>query len=47
MSVTETITSMQKHTADVWAKIEKKGGTIPAQKNIDNLAEAIRSIGGN
>lgn len=38
------ISSMQTHTGDVWAVIEQKGGVIPENKNIENLAAAILSI---
>lgn len=42
----QTIQSMNQHLNNVYAKIEEKGGTIPAEKNMANLAAAILSIGG-
>lgn len=41
----QTILSINNHLEAIYAKIEEKGGTIPEQKNMANLAEAILSIG--
>lgn len=46
MAVQDTIASMNKHTQDAYDKIEEKGGELPVNKNLANLATAIRSIPG-
>ena len=44
MAIADTIKSMQTHTQNAYAKIGEKGGTIPANKNLENLSGAIESI---
>ncbi len=36
--------SMQTHTRNAYTSVGNKGGTIPANKNLENLAAAINSI---
>lgn len=44
MSVAEKINSIKTHVADAYAGIASKGGTIPTNKNIENLKAAIETI---
>lgn len=44
MSVADKINSIKTHVADAYAGIENKGGTIPSDKNIENLKAAIETI---
>ena len=46
MSIASTIASMQTNLSNAYAKINDKGGTLPANKNLQNLASAIDSIQG-
>lgn len=43
----QTVQSMNQHLNAVYAKIEEKGGKIPVNKNMANLAPSILSIGGD
>lgn len=42
--VNQTINSMKTHLGNAWDKIEEKGGTVPENRNMVNLPDAIRSI---
>ena len=44
MSVADKINSIKTHVADAYAGIASKGGTIPTDKNIENLKAAIETI---
>lgn len=44
MSVADKINSIKTHVADAYAGISNKGGTIPSDKNIENLKAAIETI---
>ena len=44
MSVADKINSIKTHVADAYAGIASKGGTIPSDKNIENLKAAIETI---
>lgn len=44
MSVADKINSIKIHVADAYAGISNKGGTIPSDKNIENLKAAIETI---
>lgn len=44
MSVNEKIKSIKTHLQEAYTAIEDKKGTIPANKNVENLAEAIKSV---
>ena len=44
MSVNEKIKSIKTHLQESYTAVEDKKGTIPANKNVKNLAEAIRSV---
>lgn len=44
MSVQEELTTLNNNTWDAYSAIEGKGGTIPQNKNTDNLVTAIESI---
>lgn len=44
MSVNEKIKSIKTHLQEAYTAVEDKKGTIPANKNVENLAEAIRSV---
>lgn len=44
MSIASTIQSMQTNVENAYDALEDKGATIPANKNIANLADAITSI---
>lgn len=45
-SIAETIQSMRDHTREAYDAIAEKGGQLPAELNLDNLAEAIETITG-
>ena len=44
MATSDTIESMYENTRNAYDKVQEKGGTIPANKNLQNLASAIDSI---
>lgn len=44
MSIASTIQSMQTNVENAYDALEDKGATIPANKNIANLVDAITSI---
>lgn len=44
MAISDTISSMQTNTRNAYTAISSKGGTIPANKNLENLQQAINSI---
>jgi hypothetical protein len=44
MSVADKINSIKTHVADAYTGISNKGGTIPTNKNIENLKAAIETI---
>lgn len=44
MAVSDTIESMKINVANAYDKIEEKGGVLPEQKNLENLASAIDTI---
>lgn len=44
MSVADTISSMKSNILDAYAVVEDKGGTVPPEKNIENLAAAIATL---
>lgn len=44
MAISDTIESMYENTENAYDKVQEKGGTIPANKNLQNLASAIDSI---
>lgn len=46
MSIADKLSSMATHLQDAYKALNDKGATIPAQKNMANLAEAILSIPG-
>lgn len=46
MSVADELTKTRQYLADAYAKVGEKGGTLPSQKNMANLADAIDSISG-
>ena len=46
MAILETKTLVEEGIANAYASAGNKGATIPAQKNIKNLAETIESIQG-
>jgi len=46
MSIASVISSMQTNLSNAYTKINDKGGTLPANKNLENLASAIDSISG-
>ena len=46
MSIASTIASMQTNLSNAYDKVNDKGGTLPANKNLQNLADAIDSISG-
>lgn len=43
-TLTDVLTKLISKTDETYTTIEAKGGTVPAKKNIDNIAEAIESI---
>lgn len=44
MSVADELTNLTNNISAAYDAIETKGGTVPADKNTDNLADAIASI---
>ena len=44
MSVADKINSIKTHVADAYTGISNKGGTLPTNKNIENLKAAIETI---
>ena len=44
MAVADKITSIKQHVTNAYTAIQGKGGTIPTNKNIENLETAITSI---
>ena len=44
MAISDTITSMQNHLKSAYDKVSEKGGTVPSEKNMANLSEAIGSV---
>lgn len=44
MAISDTITSMQNHLKNAYDKVSEKGGTLPNEKNMANLSEAIGSV---
>lgn len=44
MSIADKITSIKQHITNAYTAIQTKGGTIPTNKNIENLNSAITSI---
>ena len=46
MAIADTILSMATNIENAYDKIEDKGGTIPQNKNLENLADAIDTITG-
>lgn len=44
MSINDRITSISTHLTDAYAEVSSKNGTVPSDKNLSNLAAAIRSI---
>ena len=46
MSVASEITALEGYLSSAYTKISEKGGTIPQNKNMQNLTTAIDSISG-
>ena len=46
MSIASVITSMETNISNAYDTISAKGGTLPANKNLENLSTAIDSISG-
>lgn len=46
MAVKDTIQSIKTNVANAYTKLQGKGATIPANKNIENLASAIDTVTG-
>lgn len=44
MAIVDTIQSIKTHTQNAYAKIGEKGGTVPTNKNLENLSSSIESI---
>lgn len=44
MSIADTINSMRTNLGNAYDELENKGATIPTNKNIENLADAIASV---
>lgn len=44
--IADTINSMKQHIEDAYGIVEEKGGTIPDNKNLENMADSIGSISG-
>ena len=42
--ISDTINSMRTNLGNAYNELENKGATIPTNKNIENLADAIASI---
>lgn len=45
-NLNEAVEAIKQGVAEAYAKVESKGGTMPSQKNLNNLSEAIESIQG-
>lgn len=46
MALKNTIASISNHISQAYDALEEKGATIPAQKNLANLASAIETVSG-
>lgn len=46
MSIRDKLDSIKLHLGSAYAKIQAKGGTLPTDKNISNLASAIETVEG-
>lgn len=46
MAIVDTINSIKEHINDAYGIVEEKGGTIPQNKNLENLSDSIGSISG-
>lgn len=46
MAISDTINSIITNVSNAYDEIDNKGGTLPANKNIENLADAIATITG-
>ena len=46
MAINDRLESIALHLGNAYAKVASKGGTVPANKNLENLANAIDSITG-
>lgn len=44
MTIADTIQAMKAHTSNAYTAIQAKGGTMPTNKNLENLASSINSI---
>ena len=44
MTIASEISKLQRNITNAYNAISEKGGTVPAQKNMDNLATAVESI---
>lgn len=44
MAISDTIQSMQTNLGNAYDTIEERGGTLPQNKNLENLSDAIDSI---
>lgn len=44
MSIATQIEALNDGLIDAYEAVDDKGGTVPAQKNLDNLSDAIESI---
>lgn len=44
MAIADTIQSIKIHTQNAYDKIGKQGGTVPTNKNLENLSSSIESI---
>ena len=44
MAISDKINSIKQHVGNAYTAIQGKNGTIPAKKNIQNLASAVESI---
>ena len=44
MAIADTIQSIKTHTQNAYTKIGEKGGTVPTNKNLENLSSSIESI---
>lgn len=43
-TITDVLDALIESTAQAYSQIDQMGGTVPAQKNIDNFASAIETI---
>ena len=46
MAINDRLESIALHLGNAYAKVSSKGGTVPANRNLENLANAIDSITG-